>query len=782
MKNLYLIRAAAGHSKPQRWVIGRKFFRPFLFRIYFLLLAFLLLLQVRSVSQTINFITTPETTVPELTNYLYTIEAGAGSEDGVVFSAAGLPSWLTLGTSTPAPLAINATPLTDISGVAVDENGNYYFSDYTTTGKIYRTDKNGNTSVFATKPVNLSVSSLVIVDSFLYAAHGPFPGAITKYDLSLENQTGVTIYNGTPLTDLVYRSGALYAPSVNGRRIIKTDLETNITTDVVALPIGVGPTAITFETNGDMLFTAFNGRLYRYSFASSTYAEIASGLPTDCWDLQFDATGNLLVASLTSQIRKYDASYTSYALMPWSPTRVRDICFTSQGTLVYDSDNDGHIFKLASRALLTGTPTHADVGSYPVAITATKGATTEEQQFTITVTDPNAPLLTSNSPINGDTEVPGNEPLVLSFNEAVKPGTGVIEFRRVPDGFPLASIDVSDAPNAVFNNSTVTISHFYLPNATGVYIYVPAGAILDMSNNPFAGFNNNTLTYTTFDCSASLSAAGNKTIVCTESPIILSASAGVEYNWTKNRILIAETTGATFSATEAGDYRAMVVDNRGCRDSTNIVKLDPSAADASITGPAVLPCEGTITLTTTPGLTSYQWYFNGQETGSTNNSLTANQPGKYKVSVTDTNGCSATTSSDLEVTIDQNADCDGDGISNGIECPGGINCADNNNNGTPDYLEKYSGQAIIMPTLFSPNGDGINDVITPVTPGLKAFTVLRIYNRWGNLVFESRDRDKSWDGRLNGKAQPADSYVWVCTGVDYNNKTFSRKGILTLIR
>ena len=59
---------------------------------------------------------------------------------------------------------------------------------------------------------------------------------------------------------------------------------------------------------------------------------------------------------------------------------------------------------------------------------------------------------------------------------------------------------------------------------------------------------------------------------------------------------------------------------------------------------------------------------------------------------------------------------------------------------------------------------------------------LRVFDRWGNLLWETADMGKGWDGTINGKKMPMDTYVYMVVGIDVNGKTVSRKGDLTLIR
>jgi gliding motility-associated-like protein len=89
---------------------------------------------------------------------------------------------------------------------------------------------------------------------------------------------------------------------------------------------------------------------------------------------------------------------------------------------------------------------------------------------------------------------------------------------------------------------------------------------------------------------------------------------------------------------------------------------------------------------------------------------------------------------------------------------------------------------VFVPTAFSPNGDGKNDVFRPVTAGMSKFEYFRVYNRWGQPVFSTTTDGHGWDGKINGKEQSSGTFVWLVRGVDYLGKVFSAKGTVTLIR
>jgi gliding motility-associated-like protein len=89
---------------------------------------------------------------------------------------------------------------------------------------------------------------------------------------------------------------------------------------------------------------------------------------------------------------------------------------------------------------------------------------------------------------------------------------------------------------------------------------------------------------------------------------------------------------------------------------------------------------------------------------------------------------------------------------------------------------------IFVPTAFTPNGDGLNDVIRPIAVGMKQINYFQVYNRWGQMVFSTQINGQGWNGMIGGKPQNTGVYVWLVRGVDYLNRPFFLKGTVTLIR
>ncbi|MBK6936974.1 MAG: gliding motility-associated C-terminal domain-containing protein [Chitinophagaceae bacterium] len=78
-----------------------------------------------------------------------------------------------------------------------------------------------------------------------------------------------------------------------------------------------------------------------------------------------------------------------------------------------------------------------------------------------------------------------------------------------------------------------------------------------------------------------------------------------------------------------------------------------------------------------------------------------------------------------------------------------------------------TGPSIFIPSGFTPNGDGINDVIYPVCVGIQKLNFFKIFNRWGQMVFNTSQIGQGWDGRINGSVQGTNNYVYMAEGVDF---------------
>lgn len=94
----------------------------------------------------------------------------------------------------------------------------------------------------------------------------------------------------------------------------------------------------------------------------------------------------------------------------------------------------------------------------------------------------------------------------------------------------------------------------------------------------------------------------------------------------------------------------------------------------------------------------------------------------------------------------------------------------------------FENSGIFVPKAFSPNKDGKNDLLSPFLVNIKTLKYFRIYNRWGQRMFQTSDSKQGWDGVYNNIPQPLDTYTWVVEGIDVNGITIFKKGQTVLLR
>ena len=86
-----------------------------------------------------------------------------------------------------------------------------------------------------------------------------------------------------------------------------------------------------------------------------------------------------------------------------------------------------------------------------------------------------------------------------------------------------------------------------------------------------------------------------------------------------------------------------------------------------------------------------------------------------------------------------------------------------------------------FPTAFTPDGDGLNDEFKPEYMFIK-FYDLKIYSRWGQLIFSSEDVEVGWDGLLNGKKVAVGNYTFLANAEDFQGLKIARSGIVTILK
>ena len=93
-----------------------------------------------------------------------------------------------------------------------------------------------------------------------------------------------------------------------------------------------------------------------------------------------------------------------------------------------------------------------------------------------------------------------------------------------------------------------------------------------------------------------------------------------------------------------------------------------------------------------------------------------------------------------------------------------------------------TGPSIFVPNAFTPNNDGLNDILRPILAGFKQLDYFRVYNRFGQLIYQTQRPGDGWDGTFKGMPQDSNTFVYAVEAVDYKGVVVQQKGTFILIR
>lgn len=229
------------------------------------------------------------------------------------------------------------------------------------------------------------------------------------------------------------------------------------------------------------------------------------------------------------------------------------------------------------------------------------------------------------------------------------------------------------------------------------------------------------------------------TSTCSGTSITLTASAGSAYLWNTS-----ETT-QTISVSPSSTTNYIVTITASCGQLTDTITVSPPVS-AVVSNDTTIEYGTTVQLFAGGGI-NYLW-----STGETTSLIAVSplQTTAYTVTITDASGC--TDVATITITIDE------------------------------------TQHAISVPSVFSPNRDGINDFIRVHGFGVKEYKLV-IYDRWGEKVFEDSGAllasggttAASWDGTFNGKTLNSAVFVYILDAVFIDGSVFHEKGNITLL-
>jgi gliding motility-associated-like protein len=205
-----------------------------------------------------------------------------------------------------------------------------------------------------------------------------------------------------------------------------------------------------------------------------------------------------------------------------------------------------------------------------------------------------------------------------------------------------------------------------------------------------------------------------------------------------------------FSGLDAGDYTALVLDTNNCRAILPFTITEPADWQVLFDDPYVFTSRGAEVQLEAEhnnpiGVIQYVW---SPTTGLSctdcpNPEASPLETTTYTLTAIDSNGCES--SEQIAVVI----------------------------------KNRYE---IFFPNAFSPNGDGLNDVWAPIDYGSAGEIQIQIFNRWGELVFESNDVSKGWDGTYKGELLAPDNFVYHVEGLFLDGEEFKETGTIALLR
>src|SRR5690554_5297675 len=241
--------------------------------------------------------------------------------------------------------------------------------------------------------------------------------------------------------------------------------------------------------------------------------------------------------------------------------------------------------------------------------------------------------------------------------------------------------------------------------------------------------------------------ANNNGFVCSGKSLVLNVTSihGASYQWTGPNGFSSNVQNPIVNSPANGTYKVMISTLGGCTDMAQIdivVNASPSIVNATIIDDKCSEGIGEISVIATPFKSPLTYTWNN---GGTTPTLSNLEKGFYTVTITDSLGCSTTAS--YEVGNDMH-DC---------------------------------GCFVYVANAFSPCGDGNNDFI-PVRGKCVASLNFKIFNRWGNLVFETDQLNHGWDRYYKGKLQNTAVFMYVLEATFENGEKIKESGDISLIR
>jgi gliding motility-associated-like protein len=245
--------------------------------------------------------------------------------------------------------------------------------------------------------------------------------------------------------------------------------------------------------------------------------------------------------------------------------------------------------------------------------------------------------------------------------------------------------------------------------------------------------------------------------ICTDGSTVLTTTGGNRYQWLLNNEELKGETKATLTATKAGTYSVIIYKGSCSAPATNTATITVSEKPTGIRYADVMVDANKPTqLNARDAGVGFEW---APPTGLDNPSsatpvVTTDTNREYTVTITSENGC--VTTDTVMVTVKG-------------EVPGPM---------PPPATDK---KLIAVPTAFTPDGNNVNDRLRPLGK-ISSIDYFRVFNRWGQMLYQTSVIGEGWDGRFKGVEQPSDTYTWLFSGKTTDGQPVKLSGKSILIR
>jgi gliding motility-associated-like protein len=580
----------------------------------------------------------------------------------------------------------------------------------------------------ATLVTNASSSSLT------YSWTAPSSGALDNLTIANPVASGSGIFT------------VAVTNTVNGCSTALSQATVQVVPDVAIPTVTLSSNSVLITCSNPTPSVSVSTSTSAVSYNWSPTSGIVSGTETTA-NPTFSLAGSYSVV-VTNTVNSCATSNNSYMVTVGKDTIVPDFSLSSSSP-----SNSGTL--TCSTTSITVTPTFTvPTSNLTYTWSSMPGFSTPANQASVTFTAAGVYTLVVTNTVTGCVSSSTLAASTYSvFVDTIKPTVAVVPTSTNTSIGCGPNTAVTFSANATATGTMVTYSWnpggsaspSFTASTAGVYNVVVTDAVSSCSTTAQFTVTGNTIT-------PNLTSNTSVSFPCGASNTTLTASStntNVTYSWSgPSGAVITGSATSTPAIDMAGNYVVTVTDpTTGCTNSQTIAVVQTSITTLFTADPTSGISPLTVNFTNqTIGATTYAWNLgNGSTSSATNPNTVYNAGGTYTIELLASSGsCSASYSTTIVV---------------------------------------EDGLSLVIPNVFTPNGDGINDVFSINATGIKEIS-LSIFNRWGLKLYDFTGPKAAWDGIISGNGARASdgTYFFFVKATGYDDKVIEKNGTVNLFR